>query len=291
MRGLDQARAYVAALAGDVKAVCTWQTIPEAPGAGGYPVIILNGTIDEVWPVLCDYQEDGHGVFVMINEGDGRGRRAENVTALRALFSDQDDPSIVPDFRGCPPSMVVFSGRGEHALWLLKPGERLEDFTPAQKGIAKALRSDPKVSDVARVLRLPGSYHVKGKPRMVELVHCDPSRRYTIAEVLDGLGASPVYAQPRRLSAPVPEGPCALASGGRYRAERYLATIHAVSGSGGDAATFKAAASVLFKFGLTRQTAWDVLLEWNKRNASPPWSEAELAKKLENASRYGGGVA
>jgi hypothetical protein len=286
---LEMARQYVAALAGSADAPMTWQSIPEAPGLDGYPCI-LQGSIDDVWSRLEDLQGEGHGLFVMVNAGDGLGRRAENVTALRALFSDQDDPLAgVPDFRACPPSMVVLSGQGDHAYWLLRPGERIEDFSPAQRGLAKKLGSDPKVSDVARVMRLPGSWHMKsGAPRLVELIHYDPSARYSIADVLSGLGAEPVLPTARRLVAPAPptDGRRILGSDARFRAERYLAQIHAVSGSGGDHATYKAAAAVLNNFGLPASTAWEVLRDWNERNAQPPWSEPELAAKFSNAQRY-----
>jgi hypothetical protein len=288
LEGLNAARAYVAALAGTPDAPTTFQAIPEYPGACGYPSI-LHGTLADLWPRLCDLQDEGCGVFVTINETDGRGRRVENIRAVRAVFADQDEPDGMPDFGDAPPTLVVMSGRGEHYLWAVKPGERLEDFTPAQKGIAAKLGSDPKVSDLARVLRLPGSFHLKsGTPRMVELVHCDPSARYAIADVLSGLGAEPVLPTTRRLVAPAPptDGRRVLGSDARFRAERYLAQIHAVSGSGGNHATYKAAAAALNNFGLPAETAWSVLKEWNERHAQPPWSEPELARVFQNAARY-----
>jgi hypothetical protein len=286
---LRMAQQYVAALAGSPDAPVTAQTIAEAPGATGYP-LVMHGVLGDMWGRLCDAQEAGHGVFVVVNETDGKGRRLENIVRVRALFADDDDPdSTIPAFGGAPPSMAVLSGRGIHYYWLLDGCDPLSWFKPAQKGVAAKLKTDPAVSDLARVLRLPGSYHMKsGRPRLVEMVHCDPSARYTIADVLAGLGATPVRPACRRLVAPVPDvsGRRVLGSDARYRAERYLAQIHAVSGNQGDAATYRAAAAVLNNFGLPASTAWEVLRDWNERNAQPPWSEPELAAKFSNAQRY-----
>ncbi|MBL9172517.1 MAG: hypothetical protein JNL10_03185 [Verrucomicrobiales bacterium] len=68
------------------------------------------------------------------------------------------------------------------------------------------------------------------------------------------------------------------------RARRYLSRLPpAVSGSGGHAATFKAAC-YLVRFGLDRDTAGTLLMEWNA-GCQPPWSPRELAHKLNEAFR------
>ena len=38
----------------------------------------------------------GHGIFVMVNEGDLKGRSAINVIRVRALFVDLDGASVEP---------------------------------------------------------------------------------------------------------------------------------------------------------------------------------------------------
>lgn len=64
----------------------------------------------------------------------------------------------------------------------------------------------------------------------------------------------------------------------------YLAKLPpAVSGSGGHDATLTAACWCV-RFGLTDAEAMHALGEYNKR-CSPPWSEKELAHKLESARR------
>lgn len=57
----------------------------------------------------------------------------------------------------------------------------------------------------------------------------------------------------------------------------------AISGSGGHAALFAVARTLLAQdFALSDPVAWKLLLEYNKR-CEPPWSEKELRHKLDQA--------
>lgn len=69
------------------------------------------------------------------------------------------------------------------------------------------------------------------------------------------------------------------------RARRYLANIHAVSGNGGHTATFNAAMAAVKGFSLSPDAAMAVLKEWNEANASPQWTERELAHKIREAAK------
>ncbi|HNQ90940.1 MAG TPA: primase C-terminal domain-containing protein [Verrucomicrobiota bacterium] len=74
------------------------------------------------------------------------------------------------------------------------------------------------------------------------------------------------------------------------RARAYLAKLPpAVSGAGGHNATFRAACW-LVRFGLSDAEAIELLREYNSR-CSPPWTEAELRHKLQNAMAAAGGPA
>ena len=69
------------------------------------------------------------------------------------------------------------------------------------------------------------------------------------------------------------------------RARRYLAGIPpAIAGSGGDAATYKAALALMKGFSLTPEQALPLLLEWNAA-CLPQWSEGDLRAKLTSAAR------
>ena len=69
------------------------------------------------------------------------------------------------------------------------------------------------------------------------------------------------------------------------RARRYLAGIPpAIAGSGGDAATYKAALALVKGFSLTPAQALPLLMAWNAA-CQPPWPESALRGKLASAAR------
>jgi len=69
------------------------------------------------------------------------------------------------------------------------------------------------------------------------------------------------------------------------RARQYLAKIPpAVSGAGGHQQTFSAAVSLVWGFGLDVSQALTIMQEYNAR-CSPPWSEAALAHKVNDAAK------
>ncbi len=58
----------------------------------------------------------------------------------------------------------------------------------------------------------------------------------------------------------------------------------AVSGQFGHTHTYSAALALVDGFGLDQQTALELLREWNA-SCQPPWSDRELARKIQQASR------
>jgi hypothetical protein len=88
------------------------------------------------------------------------------------------------------PTFVVASGsltnggeRKVHAHWVLREPIGRKHFVTAKKRLVKALSSDPKITDAARVMRLPGTInHKTGKP--VELIEQNPKAVYVTAQVL-----------------------------------------------------------------------------------------------------------
>lgn len=72
------------------------------------------------------------------------------------------------------------------------------------------------------------------------------------------------------------------------RARRYVAKLDAaVAGAGGHAATFHVACVLVQGFGLSGSEALPLLREYNLR-CDPPWSESELAHKINGAEKAPG---
>ncbi len=298
------AESFIEALTGAPDSPVTFQTFVEPKDAGSEMLPqIFHGTVRKWWPKLMELQDAGHGVFFMVNEGNGRGRREENVKALRALFCDHDGTGGEPAnakriLLDVPePHLVVLSGgseRNEHWYWRLEPGAPLGAFTASQKALAAKLGSDPAVHDLPRVLRLPGTLHQKDRSHttLVTFARTGVNGAYHPEEVTGPLSAA--TAQPAPPPLPPSSPPSAPMSGGRVlssndraRCEAYVASIFATEGEGGDLQTFKAACACVRDFGLDRTTAWETLRAWNQTNASPPWAEVDLGKKFMSAEKYG----
>ncbi len=292
----DDAERFIAALAGSRDARVTFQTFlddKKNPPAGAPTPLVLHGSLADHWDTLVAVNRVGHGVFVMVNEGDLDGRSAQNVVGLRALFIDDDEGNLryVGDgqapFVRLPPSMTVETKRGHHNYFCLNPGEPLEQFTAAQGALARYFGTDPKVKDLPRVMRVPGFFHMKNPsdPFLVKLVQARDAK-YTIAEVL----AAYPSPEPSRPSG-APAGTDARDAGAReravVRATKYVAKVPpAVQGDHGDEATFKLCSTLTRGFDLTDDEVMAVLAPWNER-CRPPWADDDLLQKVRNARQHG----
>jgi putative DNA primase/helicase len=167
----------------------------------------LTGTFEQHAAELASRNRAGAGVFVTINATDGRGRKAENVTRVRAVFVDLDCAPLEPvlDCALEPHLVVETSPRRYHAYWLVQ-GAPLDEFSAVQAAIAKRFGGDAAVKDLSRVMRLPGIYHRKvkpdpcrtGEPFMVRIVHESGAQRLpwvrvreAFPPVRDAVGALP----------------------------------------------------------------------------------------------------
>lgn len=112
------------------------------------------------------------GVFVMVNEGDGRGRSAKNVTKVRAVLADFDvQNQFFETDLPLEPQIVVESSPGKfHSYWLVDDFP-LEQFTPTQIAISAQLNTDPTPKDLCRVMRIPGFAHHKSEKPFLTRIH------------------------------------------------------------------------------------------------------------------------
>jgi len=154
---------------------------------------IFNASLGLLYRPLVKFNQQGAGVFVTVNLTDGRGRDAENIVAVRALFADLDGAPLPQTFH-CKPHIIVESSPGKFHIYWLTRDCKLDQFTPLQKRLLQLYGGDPKVIDLPRVLRVPGFLHQKvdkhGRAsvpfcsRLVEL-HDHPA--YAVEEFIEGL--------------------------------------------------------------------------------------------------------
>ncbi|WBX92819.1 DNA-primase RepB domain-containing protein [Pseudoxanthomonas mexicana] len=164
-----------------------------------------HGTLTKYGVRLDSLNSDGAGVFFMVNEGDGKGRKARNVRTVRAVFADLDgaplEPVLACELR---PHAVVETSPGKfHAYWCVD-GLPLELFKSVQKTIARRFGSDPSVNDLCRVTRLPGFIHCKAGRFRSRILHLSDRDRYDVAELLVAFPATSAETLPPR---PASRGP------------------------------------------------------------------------------------
>ena len=121
---------------------------------------VLHGTLEDHFDTLAALQKRGAGVFVTINETDGKGRGKGNIISVRAQYIDLDGADLRPVRDWLEPDIICATSPGRwHAYWLVRDTP-LEKFSAVQKYLIRAFDAD-NVHDLPRVMRLPGFLHQK----------------------------------------------------------------------------------------------------------------------------------
>jgi putative DNA primase/helicase len=207
---LDQARRFLAALDPSPAAKFAFQSFAERDGKAGGANLdrVRHGTLSEHAAELARLNDAGAGIFVTVNETDGKGRKAENATRVRAMFMDWDAGNpleLIATLRPVPHIVVESSPGKAHAYWRVSDCA-LDEFKPTQQALATRHGADKAVCDLPRVLRLPGFIHQKGDPFLARLVSSTDTPPYTLEEIKAGLlqvGQEGAKAQTPAAAAPV----------------------------------------------------------------------------------------
>lgn len=175
---ISEASDFIERLVGSADATLTFQTFDDDKNRKRRNLAqVHHGTLDEHADRLIALQQEGAGVFVMVNEGDGiirPGRKTcrtnNSVIRVRALFVDLDGAPLAPvEAAPIPPNIIVSSSPGRyHAYWRAVDC-KLDEFRGAQTLLATHFGGDTSVKDLARVMRLPGFFHLKAKPYLVRV--------------------------------------------------------------------------------------------------------------------------
>ncbi len=148
----------------------TFQTFDDAGKGRRELVRVLNGKFRNVAGELTRLNNAGAGIFFTVNQTDGRGRKRENITGVRALFVDADGVEWPKTWHKCP-NVVTWrdTAPGElprwHAYWLTQCP--LAKFTECQERLARFYGTDVAIKDLPRVMRIPGFIHRKSDPQEV----------------------------------------------------------------------------------------------------------------------------
>lgn len=277
---LAVASQFIEALTGKRDTPVTFQTFIEtkAKSKGGSFAKITHGSIAEEGGGLSKWNDLGAGIFVVVNETDLKGRAKENVVRVRALFMDFDDANAAPlqkiQQMAIKPHIVTESSEGKyHAYWRVADCQ-LSDFSKLQKALAAEYGSDPVVTDLPRLMRLPGFYHRKGKKFLSRIVEILDTPTYSVAQVKAALLPTAV-AMPAAKTKPADAPKKSL---------NRLEVLNGVPEGRRDEQIFKVACSY-------RARNWDkeetkqLILEM-AANCQPPFPAEEALEKLDQAWGY-----
>jgi hypothetical protein len=248
------------------------------------------GTFDELSEKLQRRNEAGLGVFITVNGTDGHGRRATNIRFPRAVWADMDDGVRSLADWPIPPNLTVFTSkqdgvqRGQH-YWLIDWNGDEANLTPEQHGgvqnrLVEGYGADPGAIDYARVLRLPGFFHMKAAPQLVtfeahgnrgpdgqievlpylpsDLLRAfPPLSKKGLRKVLAGAGAGKVVA--------TLDTPSVL-----EQARAWLVKYAPSADSGNRNTQVVAVANMLGDRGVSEDQAVDLMLWWNDHKCEPP---------------------
>lgn len=156
-------------------------------------------TFDKFPSVLMDMKKHNElncGIFFVPN---GNGHKDEDVLksgVCKAQYIDIDDyPKEVQikliNAFPLKPSIVVESKRSLQPYYLVKNGD-INRFRCVQEKLINYFGSDYRVCNESRVMRMPGFYHNKEEPVMVEVIQYEPSLKYTQDQIINAIKEKPI---------------------------------------------------------------------------------------------------
>lgn len=151
---------------------------------------VRTGTPEALWNWAVEMNRCGAGIFCTVNVTDGRGRRAENIVRIRAVWQEDDgDGKPLP----VDAHIVVESSPGKAHRYVLTDALAPAEFAAVMRQMVTNFGSDPSAVDTARVLRIPGLYHLKdrARPHLVRMRQESLAQPYPAAALLAAFDVSP----------------------------------------------------------------------------------------------------
>lgn len=114
------------------------------------------------WKKIEDFQNDGRGVYVVVN-GAGGGHNDEEIAQCRAIFCEWDDIPICEQFEMwqkigfVEPTFVVYSGdKSMQPYWVFSEPVGVKQWRELQCLLIEVMQADRSNKNPSRVFRLAG---------------------------------------------------------------------------------------------------------------------------------------
>jgi len=136
--------------------------------------------LEATYKELKAVNDEKHGVFFVVNAG---GHNDKSIDRITAQFYECDAKSFEDQWKQINafpllPSIVVKTSKSLHVYYLMRDGAEKDKWRSVQKQLVAKFDGDPQCINESRVLRIPGFYHNKKEPVMVECPVFEPHRRY-----------------------------------------------------------------------------------------------------------------
>ncbi len=141
----------------------------------------IEGTLHEI-------NKKGAGIFFAVNCG---GNTDNEINKINAQFVENDKLSIeeqLANINSFPlqPSIIIKTRKSLHTYWFVKDAQ-VSRFREIQKRLCFYFDGDTNCVNESRVMRLPGFYHNKQEPVLVECIFYNPQNIYTQDELAEKL--------------------------------------------------------------------------------------------------------
>lgn len=164
----------------------TFQTFDDDNKRKGSRLVrVLHGTLEEHFDELSRLNSHGAGVFVTVNATNLNGRTKGDITKVRAVWQEDDNKEENVPLLPLVPHMIVRSSERKYHRYILvnEDENAFGQFSSVMRSMVRNYASDPNAADLSRVLRVPGFYHNKQEPQIVELIHESGEDPYEWSEV------------------------------------------------------------------------------------------------------------
>lgn len=193
-------------------------------------------TLDDVFNEIEKFKSKGLNTYVALGSFDGFSRKAENSIYFRSFFIDLDvgegkaatdkgystkDEALEAlnkflDETELPPPVVVDSGTGIHAYWLLDEDVPSDEYLPYAEKFKEyclaRIHADPAVmADLSRIMRCPETLNYKTDPPSPSAVLSNEIHTYSFTSFKEFLGevvqkVEQVVDDPEGILASIPKG-------------------------------------------------------------------------------------
>lgn len=301
----DYAEAYKHSclIAGDEHTPITWQVFFDPNNMGKRFDLAKNWTqtLRESYFELIEKQSHYCGVYLTVNETDGKGRNKENITKIRFFVVDYDGQAE-PNWSIEPTFKTNRDATHGHAYWRVSDECPVSFYPEIQKRISLYYNSDHRIIDLSRVFRLCGSLHYKdaNNPKMYRITG-ESGKSYSTQEFIDAhmLGA----VEDAKLNQWIKNKEANKTGEGFTDNPRYLTKLAhyaaniaspAILGCGGD--TLLRSCLYARDLGITVKACQDIFWEHYNPRCEPPWDDNQHSKTnfydiIENGYSYAGNAA